>query len=420
MAPKTRIVELASTIQAHTEHLDLYYTSQGFASPSWNLDTPPRIPLSDTAQASQDALLDAMDELKALVQGPMPFLINKASEAQSALLGLDAITRFGMAGTFPVGGEASFAEISGACGLAEDDAKRFLRFAMLDRVFKEPRKGIVAHTPASKALADPLFNSCVYQICQEMWRSASRTVDAMVKWPGSQEPTQTGFSLANDTTDPMFVELAKDPARAQRFANAMTFFTMKPGYESKYVVEGYDWAAIGKGLLVDIGGSHGIHSIAIAEHFPDIRCIVQDRPDMIATAEVPPALKGRFEFVPHDFFTEQPTCADVFLLRWILHDWSDKYAIRILKSLVPALRHGAKIVVVEVCLPEPGTLILSQERQARILDMGMKQLFNAKERDKDDWIQLFRAADPRFQLVQITKPELSELSIIEFRWEEEP
>ena len=55
-----------------------------------------------------------------------------------------------------------------------------------------------------------------------------------------------------------------------------------------------------------------------------------------------------------------------------------------------------------------------------ILDMGMKQLFNAKERDKDDWIQLFRAADPRFQLVQITKPELSELSIIEFRWEEEP
>ena len=52
--------------------------------------------------------------------------------------------------------------------------------------------------------------------------------------------------------------------------------------------------------------------------------------------------------------------------------------------------------------------------------MGMKQLFNAKERGVDDWVQLFREADLRFQLVKITKPKLSELSIIEFRWDGEP
>ena len=277
--------------------------------------------------------------------------------------------------------EVSFAEVSSKCGLAEDETKRFLRFAMLDRVFKEPRKGIVAHTPASKALADPTFTSCIYQICQEMWRSASRTVDAMVKWPGSQEPTQTGFNLANDTNDTMFVEIAKDPFRAKRFADAMTLFTMKPGYESKHLVEGYNWAAIGKGLLVDVGGSHGTHSIAIAEHFPDIRCIVQDRPDMIATAEVPATLKDRFEFVAHDFFTDQPVSADVYLLRWILHDWSDKYSVRILKSLVPAMKHGAKVVVVEVCLPEPGTLSLSEERQARYVFLGhVPHLLATKQR----------------------------------------
>ena len=52
------------------------------------------------------------------------------------------------------------------------------------------------------------------------------------------------------------------------------------------------------------------------------------------------------------------------------------------------------------------------------LDMAMKQLLNAKERSAEDWIQLFQEADPRFLLAQISKPQLSELSIIEFSWEE--
>lgn len=52
--------------------------------------------------------------------------------------------------------------------------------------------------------------------------------------------------------------------------------------------------------------------------------------------------------------------------------------------------------------------------------MAMKQLLNAKERNADDWIELFRKADPRFRLVQIKKPNLSKLSIIEFCWEEKP
>ena len=50
--------------------------------------------------------------------------------------------------------------------------------------------------------------------------------------------------------------------------------------------------------------------------------------------------------------------------------------------------------------------------------MAIKQLLNAKERSAEDWVQLFQEADPRFRLTQINKPELSELSIIEFSWEE--
>ena len=41
-------------------------------------------------------------------------------------------------------------------------------------------------------------------------------------------------------------------------------------------------------------------------------------------------------------------------MRWILHDWIDSYAAKILRSLVPALEKAkdSRIVVFEYVLPE--------------------------------------------------------------------
>ena len=82
MAPASRIAELASKIQAETANIEEHLLSQGVKSPSWDLDTPPQVPLhTHAAQASQNAILEAMDELKALILGPIPSLINKATDA---------------------------------------------------------------------------------------------------------------------------------------------------------------------------------------------------------------------------------------------------------------------------------------------------------------------------------------------------
>ena len=235
---------------------------------------------------------------------------------------------FDIASSFPIAEEASFANISRTCGLAEDDTKRFLHFAMTDRVFKEPRKGVVAHTPASKALRNSWLRGCIWQICQELWPAASRTIDALVKWPGSEEPTQTGFNLANNTDDPIFVELGKHPERAKSFADSMTYFNMKPGFENKHVVEGYDWAGVGNGLLVDFGGSHGSLGRAVVEGYPEIRCVVQDRQGIVKTTSIPAVLANRLKFQAHDVFTKHPLSAYIYLLRWVLHNWSDKRSIK--------------------------------------------------------------------------------------------
>lgn len=47
----------------------------------------------------------------------------------------------------------------------------------------------------------------------------------------------------------------------------------------------------------------------------------------------------------------------------------------------------------------------------------MKQILNGKERDADDWSELFRNADSRFKINSIKRPPGSMLAIIEAVWE---
>lgn len=67
----------------------------------------------------------------------------------------------------------------------------------------------------------------------------------------------------------------------------------------------------------------------------------------------------------HDFFIQQPIVADVYLFRAIFHNWPDHYCVKILHSLIPALKHGARIIVNDGVVPEPGTLDLLAERNIR-------------------------------------------------------
>ena len=132
----------------------------------------------------------------------------------------------------------------------------------------------------------------------------------------------------------------------------MRWFGTSPGLHPSHIVHGFDWAGLGDATVVDVGGSHGSQSIALASAFPKLSCVVQDRAEVVQRALA--RGKGRVTFMEHDFFEEQPVRgAAVYVLRWILHDWSDGYAIRILRALGPAMGEGSKVLICEAVLPEP-------------------------------------------------------------------
>ena len=175
-----------------------------------------------------------------------------------------------------------------------------------------------------------------------------------------------GYNLAHQTENTMFENISKHPERAQRYAEAMKWSSSGPGFETSHILDCYPWDAVG--TIVDVGGGYGSFSMALAERFPTIRCIVQDKAEVVerAQTELPSALKSQVSFMVHDFFQAQPVIgADVYFLRWILHDWSDAYAARILQGLIPALKEGSKIVINEAIVPEPGVASSYREKMVR-------------------------------------------------------
>lgn len=91
-------------------------------------------------------------------------------------------------------------------------------------------------------------------------------------------------------------------------------------------------------------------------------------------------LKPRFKYVVHDFFTEQPIKgADAYLIRWCMHNWSDKYALQIIKSLVPALKNGSKVIINELTLPEPNTSNPWDERRIRYAKLIPTPSFQSRQ-----------------------------------------
>lgn len=415
----SRISELAAIIATNTKHVDEQLAKEGFPTPSFDADSPPRSLLDSQIVASRQAILDATDELHALMLGPVGTF---TTQPFNSWLSIQAIYRFGFATAFPPGrDEATFAEISAATGVSESHVRRLLRHAMTFRIFQEPREGVVCHTAASKALADnPMLRQWTGMVSEELWPAVTKAVDAIEKWPGSEEPNQAGYNIAHNTDATIFEEVAKYPEREQRYAAAMMFTSQGPGVEHSHILDGFDWDSIGNGVVVDVGGSQGSLSIAIAERFRSLHCIVQDKAEVIRKGQenLSPTLADRVSFMGHDFFTEQPIKnADVYILRWILHDWSDKYASRILQALVPALKTGARILVVEQVMPDPGTISKYQEKAFRSFDLSMWAFHNAKERSLDDWRALFEHADSNFKIVNVNKPRDFRLSIVEVRWE---
>ena len=168
-----------------------------------------------------------------------------------------------------------------------------------------------------------------------------------------------------------------------------------------------------------MGGNQGDVAIAIAKAYPDLKFIVQDKagmrtPESIGT--VPPELAGRVKLTAHDILEPQTEVAEAYFFRIVFHCFSDKYCVKILQALSPALRKGCRIIINDGALPEQGTVGRTQERYIRMGDVFVSIIMNSREREVGEWTELFARADSRYKVKRSWKPKTSALYFIEAEW----
>ncbi|KAL2054933.1 hypothetical protein ABVK25_004755 [Lepraria finkii] len=331
---------------------------------------------------------------------------------------LQVIYRFKLAQAVPLDGGATYAQIAEKTGLSEHRVSSVIRQAMTNQIFHEDSLNHVVHTAISAILVkDPAMWDWVGYFVEEAYPSSARWTEAMLRYPNSQEPNESPFAVAFSDAAPegFFKYLSDNKVTQARFFGAMKGVGTAPGLQYHHVANGYAWDRLGSATVVDVGGSTGHVSIALAKIFPNLNFVVQDFPHTVQQAQesLPAEFQERISFMPHDIFRPQPVRGSVYLMRHICHDWSDKYSIKILQQIVPAMDADSKIIMVEHVVLPPGHRSFLEEKQTRNLDLHMFTMLNSQERSADEWARLVAAADPRLKIASIQKPPGSDDSVIE-------
>jgi O-methyltransferase domain len=170
------------------------------------------------------------------------------------------------------------------------------------------------------------------------------------------------------------------------FDKAMTDFSLMINHA---IVSAYDFSSVSS--IVDVGGGQGSLLNAILTTYPQIeRGVLFDLPTVIQQVSAHGRklhLDNRYQVVAENFFEEVPAGGDLYVLKEILHDWSDEEAITILRNCRRAMSPQSKVLVSEqLILPE------EQGKFAKLLDLHMLVELRGRGRTQEEFSTLFDEA----------------------------
>lgn len=217
-------------------------------------------------------------------------------------------------------------------------------------------------------------------------------------WEKFIEALRTGRQQAEATLGAgIFEYYVKNPQEADAFTEAMDGFSATTASEVARVLE-----TAGVEKAVDVGGASGALLVPLLEANQSLKGTVFDLPHVIeghAFNSIPDQIQTRMDKISGDFFKSVPT-ADLYLLKWILHDWSDEQCVTILRNCRRAIMPGGRIAIIELVLGEVGDAGL-----APFMDMNMLVMLPGRERTLAEYSELLgRAGFGEVALMRIESP----------------
>lgn len=295
-------------------------------------------------------------------------------------------------------GPKSADELARAIGAHPRALYRLLRALSGAGIFAEEADGRFSLTPLSELLRSDAPESLrgfaammADEVNFEMWAELPYSIQ-------SGEP-----AAPHKLGMPWFDWLEQHPAKGKEFNDAMT--SLSAGAVAA-VVSAYDFSGINK--LVDVGGGHGLLLASVLSKYPEMEGVLYDEPAVVRGAAEVLAAHGvadRCEAAGGDFFRSVPAGGDAYILKHIIHDWSDEECLTILGHCHAGMAAGGKVLIVEMVIPERNVPAIS-----KFLDLQMLLFLTGRERTAAEYRDLLGRAG--FELTRIV-PTPSPYSVIE-------
>lgn len=289
-------------------------------------------------------------------------------------------------------------EIARAIDVHPASLYRLLRALAGAGVFAEDVDGRFSLTPVSQLLREDAPESLrafaalmADDVNFEIWAELPYSIQT------GRPATQHRFGM------PWFDWLGQHPAKGKEYNDAMT--SLSAGAVIA-VVGAYDFSGVRK--LVDVGGGHGLLLASILSKYPDIEGLLYDAPVVVPGAAEVLAAHGvadRCTVVGGDFLRSVPAGGDTYILKHIIHDWSDDECVTILANCRAGMREGGKVLIVEMVVPDRNVHAIS-----KFLDLEMLLFLTGRERTEAEYRDLLKRSG--FELNRVV-PTRSPYSVIE-------
>jgi O-methyltransferase domain/Dimerisation domain len=170
------------------------------------------------------------------------------------------------------------------------------------------------------------------------WLSWSEFV-ASVRTGGTRASKALGMNI--------FEYLRQHPTQSREVTAAMNAVTSLWAVDVARVLDTSDVR-----YAVDVGGASGALLRELQEVNPALQGVVFDRPDVAADVAATIAssdFADRTAVVGGDFFEAVPP-ADLYLLKFVLHDWPDAKCVEILSRCRDSMLPGGRVAIIEFLL----------------------------------------------------------------------
>jgi hypothetical protein len=269
---------------------------------------------------------------------------------------------------------------------------RLLRALESLRIFSQISPMVFANTPSSECLRKNVPNT------EWAWVRAQLSVGGGVYegWSGLGASIKTGDTAFDQVLGCGFWEYyRRNPEAGTIFNEAMR---MIGRHNSPEVAQAYDWNRFP--VIADIGGGIGGLLVDILDAHPSCRGLLFDEPKVIQQA----ISHERLQPIGGNFFQTVPAGADAYILRWIIHDWSEVEAVALLGKVREAMKPGARLILLEELIPEVPDLA-----PGKWIDVLMLAITGGRERTENEYSELLSAAS--FVLEEVV-PTTGPLSIL--------